>query len=167
MGMASSFCWAGRVLGAGSSSSAPVPIPPSQELPGAAGAALGSLPPALRWQRDTELTPAPSPPDPLLPPRWDRAPRKGLKGDLYRSQLLKQTRHTHTHHRVQQNSVQTRFTHTRSVCARLTRYSTAGARAGEGRRWLRYCTGVNVNNAASSERASQDQKNSCFVQKCP
>lgn len=96
------------------------PARSSQEVPGAAGGGAGSLPPALCWQRDTELIPAPikHPSDPekrchLLPPAGTVPPGKGREGrDLYRSQLLKQTGHTlthaaptHTHHRVQQNAV--------------------------------------------------------------
>lgn len=153
------------------------PARSSQEVPGAAGGGAGSLPPALCWQRDTELIPAPfkHPSDPekrchLLPPAGTVPPGKGREGrDLYRSQLLKQTGHTltrtqhpHTPPSATERSVEP-VSHTQSVCARLTRYSTAGT----GQRWLGYCTGVNVNNKASSERLRQRPKNSCFVQKCP
>lgn len=106
-------------------------LPPGQESCGGLGACADSQrltppkrspeQPELGWdtfhqafagKRDTELTPVPfniqvSQKQHHLLTRWDRAPGKGRKGkDLYMSQLLKQTGHTHTHtHRVQQNAV--------------------------------------------------------------
>lgn len=152
-------------------------LAPPQEVPGAAGGGAGSLPAGLCWQRDAELIPAPfkhpSDPEAESPPatRWDRAPRKGPRGERFVQVTTSQADRTHTHthtastHTTECNRTQCRtsFTHTQSVCARLTRYSTAGT----GQRWLGYCTGVNVNNKASSERLRQRPKNSCFVQKCP
>lgn len=155
------------------------PARSSQEVPGAAGAEAGSLPPGLCWQRDTELIPAPfkhpSDPEavtschPLGPCPQERAER----GEICTGHDFSSRPDTHslTHtptpptHTTECNRTQCRtiFTHTQSVCARLTRYSTAGT----GQRWLGYCTGVNVNNKASSERLRQRPKNSCFVQKCP
>lgn len=83
-------------------------------------------------------------------------------GDFSADRTHAHTR-THTPSSATERSVKTRFTHTLSVCARLTRYSTAGDQAGKvgglgGRQWLRYCTGVNVNNKASSERASPETR---------
>lgn len=152
------------------------PARSSQEVPGAAGGGAGSLPPGLCWQRHTELIPAPfehpSDPEAASPPatRWDRAPRRGPRGERFVQVTTSQADQTHAHthpptHTTECNRTQCRtsFTHTQSVCARLTRYSTAGT----GQPWLGYCTGVNVNNKASSERLRQRPKNSCFVQKCP
>lgn len=150
---------------------------PSSLLPGgAAGAGVGSLPPGPGWQRDTELIPAPfEHPSDLgvtsCHPLGLRPQERAERGEICTGHNFSSRPDTltHTHraptHTTECNRTQckTSFTHTQPVCARLTRYSTAGT----GQPWLGYCTGVNVNNKASSERLRQRPKNSCFVQKCP
>lgn len=64
---------------------------------------MGSLPPGLCWQRDTELIPAqfkhPSEPEGrhLLPPAGTVPPRKGPRGERFVQVTTSQADRTHTH----------------------------------------------------------------------
>lgn len=96
---------------------------------------------AFAGERDTDLIPVPfniqvSQTQHHLLTRWDRAPRKGPKGERFvhvtTSQADRAHTRTHTPSSATERSVKTSFTHTLSVCARLTRYSTAGDGAGKG-----------------------------------
>lgn len=149
----------------------------SQEVPGSSRSRGGRYPsPGLCWQRDTELIPAPFNIQVslkrrhLLPPAGTVTPEKGGKGsDLYMSQLLKQTGHTHTRtHTIECNRTQCKnqfHAHAIRLCkAHTLQYSRRRGRQG-GRRWPRYCTGVNVNNKESSKRALRETKRTVALYK--
>lgn len=88
----------------------------SQEVPGAAGAGVGYLPPGLCWQRDMELIPAlfniqvsqkrhhlRTP----LPPAGTVPPRKGQKGEICTCHKFSSRPDTRTHtHTIECNRTQ-------------------------------------------------------------
>lgn len=102
----------------------------------------------------------------LLPPAGTVPPGRGPKGrDLYRWRLLSRPdARTHTHtHTIECNRTQCKnqfHAHAIRLCkAHTLQYSRrSGGQGVGGRQWLRYCTGVNVNNKASSERASPETR---------
>lgn len=91
---------------------------------------------------------------------------------MYRSQLLKQTGHTrtraHTHTQCNRTQCKNQFSRTRYPFVQGS-HVTVQPEIGRarGRRWLRYCTGVNVNNKASSARALQETKEQLLCTKMP
>lgn len=85
------------------------------------------------------------------------------------SQLLKQTGHTHTRtHTIECNRTQCKnqfHAHAIRLCkAHTLQYSRRRGGQG-GRQWPRYCTGVNVNNKASSKRALRETKRTVALYK--
>lgn len=155
-------------------------LTPPRRSPAAAGAGVGYVPPGLCWQRDTELIPAPSNIRvslkrrhllTLLPPAGTVPPRKGPKGERFVHVTTSQADRTHAHthtHTIECNRTQCKnqfHAHAIRLCkAHTLQYSRRRGGRG-GRRWLRYCTGVNVNNKASSKRALQETKRTVALYK--
>jgi len=152
----------------------PVPIPNGSLLPGGPRSSWswGGIPstgPSLAEGRGadpcpgehpSELDAASPPARPLGPCPPGRAGRGEIgTGHDFSSRLDTRT-HAHTPSSATERSVKTSFTHTHLRKARTSRYGR-----GRGGRWLRYCTGVNVNNTASSERASQETKRTVALYK--
>lgn len=99
----------------------------------------------------------------LLPPAGTVPPGEGRRGEICTGGDFSADRtHAHTHtHTIECNRTQCKnqfHAHTIRLCkAHTLQYSRRSGGQG-GRQWLRYCTGVNVNNKASSERASRETR---------